>query len=215
MAGIDVLEQAGLVARQLHSGERAGRPTKIAVARRTYRATPEDVWDALTDQQRLPRWFAPVTGDLRVGGRYQVEGNAGGVVERCEAPERFALTWEMRDDVSWVDVTLAPVDGGTELTLRHEAHVAPEFWEQYGPGAVGVGWDLALWGLFVHLTTGAAVAQEDGLTWHTTSEGQSFIEHAAAGWAQADTADGRETVSAEAAGQRTYAFYTGTAAPDA
>ena len=215
MAGIDALEQAGLVAREVHRGERAGAPTKVAVARRTYRATPEDVWDALTDPERLPRWFAPVTGDLREGGRYQVVGNAGGVVEECRAPERFALTWEMGDQVSWVEVVLAPVDGGTELTLRHEAHVVPEFWEQFGPGAVGVGWDLALWGLAAHLATGEAIAQDVGEQWPTTPEGQAFVEHAATGWARADAADGREQGSAEAAGRRTFAFYTGTAAPEA
>ncbi len=215
MAGIDALEQAGLVAREVHRGERAGAPTKVAVARRTYRADPEDVWDALTDPERLPRWFAPVTGDLREGGRYQVVGNAGGVVEECRAPERFALTWEMGDQVSWVEVVLAAVDGGTELTLRHEAHVVPEFWEQFGPGAVGVGWDLALWGLAAHLATGEAIAQEVGELWPTTPEGQAFVEHAASGWARADAADGREQGSAEAAGRRTLAFYTGTAAPEA
>ncbi|MCC2333732.1 SRPBCC family protein [Cellulomonas wangsupingiae] len=215
MTGIDALEQAGLVARELHRGERGDAPTKIAVARRLYRAAPDDVWDALTDPERLPRWFAPVTGDLREGGRYQVEGNAGGVVEECRQPERFSLTWEMGDQVSWVEVLLAPADGGTELTLRHEAHVDPQFWEQFGPGAVGVGWDLALWGLAAHLATGEAIAQGVGEEWPTTPEGQAFVRRAADGWAQADAADGREPASAEAAGQRTFAFYTGTAAPEA
>lgn len=215
MIGIDALEQAGLVTRELRGGERDGAPTKIAVARRTYRAAVDDVWDALTDPERLPRWFAPVTGDLREGGRYQVVGNAGGVVEECRQPERFALTWEMGDQVSWVEVLLAPADGGTELTLLHESHVDPAFWEQFGPGAVGVGWDLALWGLAVHLATGAAVAQEDGEQWPMTPDGQAFIDHAASGWARADAADGREAASAEAAGRRTFGFYTGTTAPEA
>jgi len=214
MAGIDALEQVGLVARELRRGERDGTPTKIAVARRTYRADPVDVWDALTDAERLPRWFAPVSGDLRQGGRYQVEGNAGGVVETCEQPDRFALTWEFGGQVSWVEVRLAPTDGGTELTLLHEAHVDPQFWEQFGPGAVGVGWDLSLWGLAAHLDTGAAIAKEVGDQWPTTPEGRAFVERASTGWAQADAADGREPASAEAAGRRTAAFYTGDAAPE-
>lgn len=215
MAGIDALEQVGLVARELHSGERDGAPTKIAVARRVYPAEQADVWDALTDAERLPRWFAPVEGDLREGGRYQVVGNAGGTVEECSAPERFALTWEFGGQVSWVEVGLAPVAGGTELTLRHESHVDPQFWEQFGPGAVGVGWDLALWGLTAHLATGEAIAQEIGETWHTTPEGRAFIEHAATDWARADAADGRDEADARAAGARTRAFYTGEPAPEA
>ncbi|GIG41302.1 SRPBCC family protein [Cellulomonas phragmiteti] len=214
MTRIDALEQVGLVARELRRGERDGAPTKVVVARRTYRAEPADVWDALTDAERLPRWFAPVTGDLHVGGRYQVEGNAGGVVEECDAPRRFSLTWEMGDQVSWVEVLLAPADGGTDLTLSHEAVVDPQFWEQFGPGAVGVGWDLALWGLAAHLATGEAIAREIGEAWPTTPEGRAFIEHAATGWAQADAADGREAASAAAAGARTTAFYTGDPAPE-
>ena len=40
----------------------------------------------------------------------------------------------------------------TRLTLEHIAHEDEEglkFWDQFGPGAVGVGWDLALLGLAV------------------------------------------------------------------
>jgi hypothetical protein len=51
-----------------------------------------------------------------------------------------------------VEVRLAPTDGGdTVLELVHTAVVPPEMWDQFGPGAVGVGWDLALLGLFAHL----------------------------------------------------------------
>lgn len=214
MVGLGALEQVGLVARELSRGEREGAPTKVVVARRSYGAPPHDVWEALTDAERLPRWFAPVTGDLREGGRYQVQGNAGGVVEQCRRPERFAVTWEMGDTLSWVEVSLAPADGGTELTLRHESHVDPAFWEQFGPGAVGIGWDLSLWGLAAHLATGKAIAQEIAETWTTTPEGRAFVEHASAGWVQADASDGRDPASAQAAGRRTTAFYTGDTPPD-
>ena len=43
---------------------------KTLLIRRTYDAAPEDVWDALTDPDRIVRWFLPVTGDLRPGGRF-------------------------------------------------------------------------------------------------------------------------------------------------
>jgi uncharacterized protein YndB with AHSA1/START domain len=86
---LDPVTTAGLVTREIRSGSRDGAPTKIAVARRTYPTDQADLWDALTNAERIPRWFLPVSGDLRVGGRYQVEGNAGGVVERCEEPDCF------------------------------------------------------------------------------------------------------------------------------
>lgn len=211
---IDALEQVGLVTRVVRTGERDGRPTKVAEARRVYRADVEDVWDAVTNAERLPRWFMPVSGDLRVGGRYQLEGNAGGTVEACERPQRLAVTWEYGGDVGWVEVHLAPAgDDGTELRLLHEAHVDPAFWEQFGPGAVGVGWDLALWGLALHLGTGASVDPAEAEAWSVGPEGQAFVTSAATGWAAAAVGDGEDPAAAQAAGERTIAFYTGQPAP--
>jgi hypothetical protein len=58
---------------------------KTLLIRRTYDATPEDVWDALTDPERIVRWFLPIKGDLRIGGRFSLEGNAGGEILRCDS----------------------------------------------------------------------------------------------------------------------------------
>ncbi|MFI7004549.1 SRPBCC family protein [Nocardia sp. NPDC050175] len=199
---------AGLVVREVRTGSRDGAPTRIAIARRTYTTDQADLWDALTNAERIPRWFLPVSGELKVGGRYQTEGNAGGVVEECEEPRRFALTWEMGPQVSWVAVTLTANDEGTQLELAHEAPVAPEFWDQYGPGAVGVGWDLSLMALGLHLASGAAVDPSEGLAFPTTPEGLEFVRVAALGWADAAIADGDDPAAAQAAAQRTITFYT-------
>lgn len=199
---------AGLVTREVSTGSRDGTPTRIAVARRDYPTDQADLWDVLTNPERIPRWFSPVSGELRVGGRYQVEGNAGGVVEACDAPRRFALTWEMGPMVSWLAVTLTRAVGGTTLTLRHESPVDPEFAAQYGPGAVGVGWDLALMGLGLHLASGAAVDPTAGLAFPTTPEGVVFVRAAAIGWADAAVGDGDDPQAAYAAAERTVTFYT-------
>lgn len=97
-----------------------GLPARVVTAARTYRAEIDDVWDALTSAERLPRWFAPVTGDLELGGRYQVEGNAGGSIEACEAPRSFAVTWEFMGATSWLAVELAEVADGTRLRTTME-----------------------------------------------------------------------------------------------
>ncbi|MGF1647126.1 MAG: SRPBCC family protein [Kineosporiaceae bacterium] len=214
---LDTAAIAGLVTREIRSGSRDGTPTKIAIARRTYRTNRADLWHALTDPDRIPRWFLPVTGDLRVGGRYQLEGNAGGVVERCDEPDSFAVTWEYGDTVSWLRVRLSPAAEGTVLELVHEAPVDPGFWEQFGPGAVGVGWDLGLWGLDRHVETGASVDPAAAEALATSPEGMAFIERAAAGWAAAAVADGDEADPAHEAAARTVAFYTGRpeGSPDA
>lgn len=205
---IDSVATTDLVGREVRSGSRDGAPTKIAVARRAYPTNAADLWDALTNSERIPRWFLPITGDLHVGGRFQLEGNAGGVVERCDEPESFAVTWEMGSMVSWLEVTLIPTDDGTTLELVHEAHVDPAFARQFGPGAVGVGWDLALMGLGLHLESGAPVDREEGAAFPTTPNGVDFVKLAAAGWAAAAVADGDEPAPAGEAAARTVAFYT-------
>src|SRR5262245_62377704 len=106
---------AGLVSRDVRSGFRDGAATKIAVARRTYPTDQDDLCDALTNVDRIPRWFLPISGELRAGGRYQLEGNAGGTVERCDEPDSFAVTWEYAQMVSWLEVTLTAADNGTTL----------------------------------------------------------------------------------------------------
>ncbi|HJU97800.1 MAG TPA: SRPBCC family protein [Jiangellaceae bacterium] len=208
MRTIDPVRSAGLVTREIRTGSREGRPTKIAIARRRYAAERPDVWDALTNAERIPRWFLPVSGDLAVGGRYQLEGNAGGVVESCEQPESFVVTWEFGGMLSWLRVHLSEDDGGTTLELVHEAHVDPDLWAQFGPGAVGVGWDLALFGLDQHIASGATVDQAEAAAWLVSPEGVEFAQLCSEGWAQAAIGDGDEPEQARAAAERTVAFYT-------
>ncbi len=204
----DPLATAGLVAREVRSGTREDTATRTVIARRTYSTDQADLWDALTNAERLPRWFLPVSGELAQGGKYQIEGNAGGTVEQCSPPESFAVTWEMGPQVSWLRVRLAPASDGTELELAHEAPVDPEFWAQYGPGAVGAGWDLALMGLGLHLDSGVAVDPDLENAISTSPEGIAFVQASTEGWARAAIADGDDPTDAHAAAERTLAFYT-------
>lgn len=206
----DPAATAGLVVREVRSAERDGVPTRVAVARRTYRTDRADLWDAVTSAERIPRWFLPVTGELQEGGRYQLEGNAGGTVQECRSPKSFAVTWEFGEMVSWLTVTLTEADGGTVLELAHEAPVDPQLWTQFGPGAVGVGWDLGLMALGLHLESGVPVDPAEGLAFPTTPEGAVFVGAAADGWGDAAVADGDDEAQARAAARATAAFYTGT-----
>lgn len=210
----DPVAMAGLVTREVRGGFRDGAATRIVIARRTYLAGQADLWDALTNAERIPRWFLPISGDLRLGGRYQLEGNAGGVVERCKEPESFAVTWEYGGTLSWLEVTLIPGGGRTTLELAYEAPADPQRWEQYGPSGVGIGWDLSLMSLDLHLDSGASRDPEKAATFPSSPDGVAFIQTVAAGWADAAVADGDEPGAAQQAATRTAALYTTPPAAD-
>lgn len=83
---VDVRTQIDSVTRGLHSTQIDGEPAGVQTLAQEYSGGLADVWDAVTDPERIPRWFLPVSGDLRLGGRYQLEGQAGGEVLACEPP---------------------------------------------------------------------------------------------------------------------------------
>ena len=207
---IDVAGYIGAVARQVKGCEREGRSAHVVVASRTFDTSIEDLWDAITNAGRVQRWFLPVSGDLRLGGRYQLEGNAGGTITRCEPLRHFAVTWEFGGSTSWVTVSLAQdPKGGTRLELEHIAIVGDHHWDQYGPGAVGVGWDLSLMGLALHLATdGAPVDRAESAAWTASPEGKDFMHRSSDGWCRASIAFGTDAPTATAAAERTAAFYT-------
>src|SRR3990170_3170289 len=112
---VDFSRAIGAEFRDVVEREHQGKPARGVVAARTYDTDAADLWDALTDKERIPRWFAPVEGELKLGGRYQVQGNAGGAITRCDRPEAFDIDWEFGGVLSWVTVRLAPEGTRTRL----------------------------------------------------------------------------------------------------
>ena len=219
---MDVNAQIEAVDRTLRTTELDGEQARVQSLAQTYPSPLHDVWDAVTTGERIARWFAPVEGDLRLGGRYQVVGNAGGEVLACTPPHDdsafYRVTWEYGGAVSWLEISLSRVDAqSTRLELTHTAKtegLPPGFWEMYGPGATGVGWDMGLLGLALHLTSGERIAPEDAEAWQVSDEGKRFSRAAADGWAKAQIADGADPDAAAAAATNTYLFYTGQAAEE-
>jgi len=207
---MDVLRYIGAVTREIQNRDYEGRPARVLVATCAYDTSVDDVWDAVTNAERIPKWFLPVSGDLRLGGSYQLHGNASGKITGCEPPRSLELTWEFGGQVSWVQVRLTALsDGGTRLRLEHIAHVPDELWNQYGPGAVGVGWDLAMMGLVKHLATGSAVDPKQAAAWTASEEGKDFIRQSSEEWGRASISAGTDEAAARSAAGRTTAFYTG------
>jgi uncharacterized protein YndB with AHSA1/START domain len=207
-----LLRYIGAVTREVLNRDHDGKPARVVVATCAYDSGIADVWDAVTSPERVERWFLPLTGDLRVGGRYQLQGNAGGEITACEPPHAFDITWEFGGQISWVNVRLSELsDGGTRLRLEHTAHVPDEMWTQFGPGAVGVGWDLTLLGLGRHVETGFSVDPKEAMAWLMSEEGKAVVTRSSEDWCQASIASGTPEAAAREAGARTTAFYTGQA----
>jgi uncharacterized protein YndB with AHSA1/START domain len=199
--------------RRVDNRDYQGKPALVAVAVRSYPTTVEDLWEAITTPERLARWFLPVEGDLKVGGRYQLKGNAGGTITRCERPQALEVTWEFMGGLSWVHVRLAPDGNKARLTLEHIAHkdgIGEEHLNKFGPGAVGIGWDLGLYGLEKHVANPAAELDHDAVeTWTKSAEGKEFMRGSGEAWGAAHAASGADAAEARAQAARTVAAYLG------
>ncbi len=135
--------------REIGSKQIAAGQARTARIRTSYPASIEDVWNAFTVPNRIDRWFMPVSGDLRVGGTFQIEGNAGGTIQRCEPPRLLALTWVYGDmPVDEVELRLsAGGNGETIVEVEHATVSTLVEWEgqmvDVIPG-VGAGWEVPL-----------------------------------------------------------------------
>ena len=204
----DFASELGAVTREVLAAERDGQASRAVVLSRSYATTVEDLWDAVTNRERLPCWFLPVEGELEPGGRYQLKGNAGGAIRVCEPPSLLALTWEFGDFASRVEVRFSD-DGAARarLALTHSAPLS-EHWETYGPGATGIGWELALMGLGIHLASPTAPRPDEG-AFAASPDGRAFIAGSGEAWGRAAVAAGEDPGAAESAARKTTAFYTG------
>ncbi|BCJ49459.1 activator of HSP90 ATPase [Actinoplanes sp. NBRC 14428] len=210
---IQVKQQISDVSRTLGTRRLEAGEARVATIVQVYDTNLDDLWDAVTSAERIPRWFVPISGDLREGGRYQLEGHAGGTVTRCDAPHAFDATWEFNNEVSWIEVRLtAEGDGRTRFQLEHTAHVTAEMWDQYGPSAVGIGWDSILLGIANNVAApGSAITPEEAAAFVASPEGKDFLRQSADAWAEAAIAAGDDPEQARASAGRTYDLYTGAA----
>ncbi len=134
------------------------------------RATPEQVWDAITNPETIARYFHGVQidpGPLEVGAsrrswspdRTQLWGD--NTILECDPPRRYVHTWrslydaEMAaEDESRVTWEIEPAEGGTSrLTLIHDRlEGAPK------TAASVVGWTYILSNLKTLIETGEPFA---------------------------------------------------------
>lgn len=100
---------------------------------RVLSAPPERVWRAFTDPAALVAWFWPerlvptAETDVRVGGRYRIDGPGAAIAVSgeymsVEPASRLAFTWRWDGETeeTLVTVQLTPAGAGTELVVTHE-----------------------------------------------------------------------------------------------
>ena len=190
---IDIANQIGATSRQVAQQHTGRGETVVVTLERRYAAEVADVWQAITDPDRVRRWFLPLTGDLREGGAFQLENHAGGDIMTCEPPRHLVVTFGGESSI--VDVVLAGEGDQTLLKLTHSVPI-----ELAGSGAgalyVGPGWDGALLGIAQYL---AGEVVSDPVAAANTPEVQDFNVSSIKEWIAAveasDTADA-DTISA-------------------
>lgn len=135
--------------------------------RRTFDATPAEVFAAFSKAEALAQWFSPYGGeviaetDLRVGGKWALEmaqpdddpAKVSGHYVEIIKDQRLAFTWAWAgtpDRVSKVCIDLVDQGGKTLLTLTHT-----QFFDEAARDRHKQGWGACLDNLQPYLTTRA------------------------------------------------------------
>jgi uncharacterized protein YndB with AHSA1/START domain len=187
---IDILNQLKAIHREVAQRPAGDGEVISVLVRREYDASIDDVWDAVTDPVRVKRWFLPLSGDLRVGGAFQLEGNAGGEILHCQPPHRLRITFGGPDSL----VELRLTRQGDEQTALELEHTVPIAFAGSGAGAlfVGPGWDGAFLALELYLR---GEAPQDPVAAAGSPEVIEFSRQSVQAWVAAIESSG--TASAE------------------
>ena len=130
-----------------------GQPGTLRLeVRKTIAATPERLFAAWTQPERLKQWWGPegvqcidAVVDLRVGGRYRIgnrlpDGKVLWIVGEysvVEPPQKLVYSWQIEPEShapEMVTVRFEPREGGTEVVVIHESipDVSTRNQHQYG-----------------------------------------------------------------------------------
>jgi uncharacterized protein YndB with AHSA1/START domain len=112
----------------------------------------DDLWSALTDPDRLARWYGRVAGDLRPGGEFHLyvesdEVDCAGRVTACEPPRRLVVVTRETDKSYREGQGVPPHDEHVEATLTADGDQTILVIEVQGPpldaiAFYGVGWQI-------------------------------------------------------------------------
>lgn len=136
-----------------------------------YNTDIDDLWQACTSPERLARWIAEVSGDLRPGGTVQAVFTStwSGTlrIDACEAPHHLLVTGEPgTDDETQIEAWLTVEGTGTKLVVEDRGLPTGQLHFH------GAGWQVHLEDLGRSLATGASAhpdgwsAAQPSAAWH-------------------------------------------------
>ncbi|SRR5579883_3363341 len=123
---------------------------KSIIIEQEYPYSPEEVWDALTDQAQISEWLMHGTFQPRVGAEFELywsgndasKGATKGKVMEMVKPRKLSYTWDWGTNGSLVTFFLEPTASGTKLRLEHTGFIEGKD-EQVFQGA-SYGWNEKL-----------------------------------------------------------------------
>jgi uncharacterized protein YndB with AHSA1/START domain len=147
----------------LHEAKRKGyiRMTKSIEKTPFIKATPERVYQALTEKKDLERWFVQKADvELRPGGAVRLEWAPDAVetgeILALEPAERLSYTWvALEPTPTTVTFELTGEKDGTRLHLIHAGIGEGETWDNYY-ATLNSGWDIHFQHLTAWLETGVS-----------------------------------------------------------
>jgi hypothetical protein len=120
--------------------------TRSAVVEREFPHPPEKLWRALTQPHLIEEWLMKNDFAPKVGHRFQLKGEWGGVLDcevlTIEAGRTLAYRWDFAHEdpayalESVVTLTLTPTAGGTHLRME-QAGFRPDQKQAYGGAHAG------------------------------------------------------------------------------
>lgn len=121
----------------------------------------DDLWEACTKPERLARWIAEVSGDLRLGGEFHARFTSGwegtGRVDVCEPPRRLLVSTREQGqpgEEQAIEVTLTPDGDRTNLVIEERGLPIDQL------AAYGAGWQVHAEDLAAHLAGSARCEME-------------------------------------------------------
>lgn len=132
--------------------------TKTITKERFIKATPDRVFQALTEKQELERWWAQKADiELKPGGTFRTELAPGlrehGRVKEVKPSQLFSFTWEASSPTpTTITFELTKEKDGTLLTLTHSGIGEGEKWDVYTN--MSQAWDEHLKDLTSRIETG-------------------------------------------------------------